>query len=234
MTPKAKLVVLLIVFFSRSSLANFTYSKYELQQVGAKTLITKLSIDSRIACGIACKATENCAGFWYNQSLCHLFSKVYNGSETMLYFDTSQEFLYPSTAPRFLLASANPYGYFTEFDSDKPEKNLNKDVQTFNCFVLFNDTRSVIFHSKLATADSPHVYNFEDQSIFTGGTYKNPHDHTGGTLVYLINVPGHFHFFGRFSTRDIPIWYRDAYYFWGNFCPWKKNRNTGVWNFSQT
>ena len=195
MTPK---LVFLIVFFSRSSLANFTYSKYELQQVGAKTLITKLSIvESKIACGIACKATETCAGFWYNQS-CDLFTKVYNGSETMLYFDTSQEFLYPSTAPRFLLASSNPYGYFTEFGSDKPEKNLNKNVETFNCFVLFNDTRSVIFHSKPNVAASPHVYNFEDQSIFNDGTYKNPHDHTGGSCTkgtVFKNPPKKSHFY---------------------------------------
>ena len=195
MTPK---LVFLIVFFSRSSLANFTYSKYELQQVGAKTLITKLSIvESKIACGIACKATETCAGFWYNQS-CDLFTKVYNGSETMLYFDTSQEFLYPSTAPRFLLASSNPYGYFTEFGSDKPEKNLNKNVETFNCFVLFNDTRSVIFHSKPNVAASPHVYNFEDQSIFNDGTYKNTHDHTGGSCTkgtVFKNPPKKSHFY---------------------------------------
>ena len=86
------IVVPIIAFLFGLSLANL----YALQKVGTKTKIANISINSKIACGIACKNRENCIGFWYNQT-CDLFSDVYNGSENSLYLDTSKQLLYRET-----------------------------------------------------------------------------------------------------------------------------------------
>ena len=70
MTSKFVVIVVpVITFLFELSLANFTYSKYAKQQVGTKTLIGKISTESKIACGIACKTTENCVGFWHNHTV---------------------------------------------------------------------------------------------------------------------------------------------------------------------
>ena len=115
-----------------------------------------------------------------NQS-CDLFANVYNGSDNSLYLDTSKELLFPSSTPRFLLALANPSGVFIELESEKPEKSMSKDFQNYDCFVLFNDSKSVMFHSKLAKDQEVYLYHFEDQSVEElSGKYKNPNDHIGG------------------------------------------------------
>ena len=70
MTSKFVVIVFpVIAFLIELSLANFTYSKYAQQQVGTKTLIANISTESKIACGIACKTTENCVGFWHNHTV---------------------------------------------------------------------------------------------------------------------------------------------------------------------
>ena len=170
------IVVPIIAFLSGLSLANL----YALQKVGTKTKIANISINSKIACGIACKTTENCIGFWYNQT-CDLFTDVYNGSENSLYLDTSKQLLYPK--PKFLLAQANPSAVFIELESEKPEKSMSNDFTNYDCFVLFNEGKSVMFHSKLSKDQQVYLYNFEDQSVEEFNEYKNPNDHMGGTCT---------------------------------------------------